>query len=330
MAKIYYDKDANLNLLKRKTIGIIGFGSQGHAHAQNLRDAGCEVIVGALPSGRSWKAAKKTRFEVATAADVAKKANIVVMLAPDTAQPKIYRESIEKEMTRGKTLMFAHGFSIHFSQIVPPAGVDVSMIAPKCPGHMLRRLYTEGSGPPALIAVHQDASGKAKEMALAYAKGVGCARAGVLETTFAEEVETDLFGEQTVLCGGVSSLIKAGFETLIEAGYQPEIAYFEVCHELKLIVDLIHQGGLGYMRYSVSDTAEYGDYTRGPRVVDDSVKEEMQRILAEVQDGSFATEWILENQAGRPSFNAMKRMEMEHPIEVVGKKLRSMMPWLKG
>jgi ketol-acid reductoisomerase len=330
MAKIYYDKDANLKLLKGKTIGIIGFGSQGHAHAQNLRDAGCDVIVGALPSGRSWKAAKKARFDVATAAEVAKKANIIAVLAPDTTQPMIYRESIEKEMTRGKTLMFAHGFSIHYSQIVPPAGVDVSMIAPKCPGHMLRRLYTEGSGPPALVAVYQDASGKAKEIALAYAKGIGCARAGVLETTFAEEVETDLFGEQTVLCGGVSSLIKAGFDTLMEAGYQPEIAYFEVCHELKLIVDLIHQGGLDYMRYSVSDTAEYGDYTRGPRIIDDLVREEMRQILAEVQDGRFATEWILENQAGRPSFNAMKRMETEHPIEVVGKKLRRMMPWLKG
>jgi ketol-acid reductoisomerase len=330
MAKIYYDRDANLSLLKRKTIGIIGFGSQGHAHAQNLRDAGCQVIVGALPGGRSWRAAKKARFEVATAADVAKKANIVVMLAQDTVQPRIYRESIETEMTRGKTLMFAHGFSIHFSQIVPPAEVDVSMIAPKCPGHMLRRLYTEGLGPPALVAVHQDASGKAKETALAYAKGIGCARAGVLETTFAEETETDLFGEQTVLCGGVSSLIKAGFETLVEAGYQPEIAYFEVCHELKLIVDLIHQGGLSYMRYSVSDTAEYGDYTRGPRIIDDLVREEMEQILAEIQDGSFATEWIIENQAGRPSFNAMKRMDAEHPIEVVGKKLRDMMPWLKG
>jgi len=330
MAKIYYDKDANLNLLKRKTIGIIGFGSQGHAHAQNLRDGGCQVIVAELPGTQAWRAAKKAGFEVATAADVAKKANMVVMLAPDTVQPRIYRDSIEREMTRGKTLMFAHGFSIHFSQIVPPAEVDVSMIAPKCPGHMLRRLYTEGLGPPALVAIHQDASGKAKEIALAYAKGIGCARAGVLETTFAEETETDLFGEQTVLCGGVSSLIKAGFETLIEAGYQPEIAYFEVCHELKLIVDLIYQGGLGYMRYSVSDTAEYGDYTRGPRVIDDLVREEMQQILAEIQDGSFATEWILENQAGRPSFNAMKRMEAEHPIEVVGKKLRSMMPWLKG
>jgi ketol-acid reductoisomerase len=330
MAKIYYDRDANLNLLKRKTIGIIGFGSQGHAHAQNLRDGGCQVIVGALPGGQSWKAAKKAGFEVATAADVARKASIVVMLAPDTVQPRIYRESIETEMTRGKTLMFAHGFSIHFSQIIPASEVDVSMIAPKCPGHMLRRLYTEGLGPPALVAIHQDASGKAKETALAYAKGIGCARAGVLETTFAEETETDLFGEQTVLCGGVSSLIKAGFETLIEAGYQPEIAYFEVCHELKLIVDLIYQGGLGYMRYSVSDTAEYGDYTRGPRVIDDLVREEMKQILADIRDGSFAAEWVLENQAGRPSFNAMKRMEAEHPIEVVGKKLRSMMPWLKG
>ena len=330
MARIYYDKDANLNLLKRKTIGIVGFGSQGHAHAQNLRDSGCKVIVAALPGTRAWKAAKEAGFEVGNAAEVAKKANIIVMLAPDTLQPRIYRESIEKEMTRGKTLMFAHGFSIHFSQIMPPTEVDVSMIAPKCPGHMLRRLYTEGLGPPALVAIHQDASGKAKETALAYAKGIGCARAGVLETTFVEETETDLFGEQTVLCGGVSSLIKAGFETLIEAGYQPEIAYFEVCHELKLIVDLIHQGGLGYMRYSVSDTAEYGDYTRGPRVIDDLVREEMRQILAEIQDGSFAREWILENQAGRPSFNAMKRMEAEHPIEVVGKKLRSMMPWLKG
>ncbi|HXZ30390.1 MAG TPA: ketol-acid reductoisomerase [Dehalococcoidia bacterium] len=330
MAKIYYDKDANLNLLKRKTIGIIGFGSQGHAHAQNLRDSGCQVIVAELPGAQAWKAAKKAGFEVAGAAEVAKKANIIVMLAPDTVQPRIYRESIEKEMARGKTLMFAHGFSIHFSQIVPPAGVDVAMIAPKCPGHMLRRLYAEGLGPPALVAIYQDASGKAKETALAYAKGIGCTRAGVLETTFAEETETDLFGEQTVLCGGVSSLIKAGFETLMEAGYQPEIAYFEVCHELKLIVDLIYQGGLSYMRYSISDTAEYGDYTRGPRIIDDLVREEMRQILAEIRDGSFATEWILENQAGRPSFNAMKRMDAEHPIEIVGKKLRNMMPWLKG
>ncbi len=330
MAKIYYDKDANLDLLKGKTIGIIGFGSQGHAHAQNLRDSGCQVIVAELPDTEVWAAAKKAGFKVATAAEVAKEADIIVMLSPDTLQPKIYRESIEKEMGQGKTLMFAHGFSIHFSQIVPPVEVDVSMIAPKCPGHMLRRLYTEDSGAPALVAVQQNASGKAKDMALAYAKGIGCARAGVLETTFAEETETDLFGEQTVLCGGVSSLIKAGFETLVEAGYQPEIAYFEVCHELKLIIDLIYQGGLSYMRYSVSDTAEYGDYSRGPRVIDELVKDEMSQILSEIQNGSFATEWILENQAGRPSFNAMRRMEAEHPLEVVGEKLRVMMPWLKA
>jgi ketol-acid reductoisomerase len=330
MTKICYDKDANLDLLKGKTVGIIGFGSQGHAHAQNLRDSGCQVIVAEVPGTKVWQAANKAGFEMATAAEVAKKADIIVMLAPDTIQPRIYKESVEKEMTQGKTLIFAHGFSIHFSQIVPPVEVDVSMIAPKCPGHMLRRLYTEGSGPPALVAIHQDNSGKAKEMALAYAKGIGCTKAGVLETTFAEETETDLFGEQTVLCGGVSSLIKAGFETLVEAGYQPEIAYFEVCHELKLIVDLIHQGGLSYMRYSVSDTAEFGDYTRGPRVIDDLVKEEMGQILAEIQNGNFAREWIKENQASRPSFNAMRRIETEHPIEIVGKKLRDMMPWLKG
>ena len=329
MAKIYYDKDADLELIRGKIIGIIGFGSQGHAHAQNLRDSGCQVIVAELPGSEVWDVAKKAGFTVVTAAELAKEADHIVMLSPDTLQPIIYREAIEKEMGKGKTLMFAHGFSIHFSQIVPPANVDVTMIAPKCPGHMLRRLYTEGSGPPALVAVQQNASGKAKEQALAYAKGIGCTRAGVLETSFLEETETDLFGEQTVLCGGVSSLIKAGFETLIEAGYQPEIAYFEVCHELKLIVDLIYQGGLGYMRYSVSNTAEYGDYSRGPRIIDDMVKEEMRQILAEIQDGSFATEWILENQAGGPSFNAMRRKEKEHPIEAVGRELREMMPWLK-
>ena len=330
MAKIYYDKDADLELIKGKTIGIIGFGSQGHAHAQNLRDSGCQVIVAELPGSEIWDVAKKAGFNVVTAAELAKEADHIVMLSPDTLQPIIYREAIEKERGKGKTLMFAHGFSIHYSQIVPPSNVDVTMIAPKCPGHMLRRLYTEGSGPPALVAIQQNASGKAKEQALAYAKGIGCTRAGVLETSFLEETETDLFGEQAVLCGGVSSLIKAGFETLIEAGYQPEIAYFEVCHELKLIVDLIYQGGLGYMRYSVSNTAEYGDYSRGPRIIDETVKDEMRQILAEIQDGSFATEWILENQAGGPSFNAMKRMEKEHPIEAVGRELREMMPWLKG
>lgn len=330
MARIYYEKDANLDLIKDKTIGIIGYGSQGHAQAQNLRDSGCQVIVSGRPGGQGWRAAQSDGFTVVASDEATKEADIIVMLAPDNLQAKIYHDSIQKEMNQGKTLMFAHGFNIHYSQIMPPPNVDVSMIAPKCPGHMLRELYTQGSGPPALVAIHQDASGKAKDIALAYAKGIGCAKAGVLETTFAEETETDLFGEQTVLCGGVSSLIKAGFETLIEAGYQPEIAYFEVCHELKLIVDLIYRGGLTYMRYSVSDTAEYGDYSRGPRVIDDMVKDEMRQILAEIQDGSFATEWILENQAGRPSFNAMKRIEAEHPIEIVGKELREMMPWLKG
>ena len=329
MAKIYYEKDAKLNVLKGKMIGIIGFGSQGHAHAQNLRDSGCQVSVAEAKGTEGWKYAKQAGFKVADAAGVAKEADIIVMLVPDTLQSKVYRESIEKELSAGKMLMFAHGFNIHFGQILPPVDVDVTMIAPKCPGHMLRRLYTEGSGPPAIVAIHQDASGKARDIALAYARGIGCARAGVLETTFAEETETDLFGEQTVLCGGVTSLVKAGFETLVEAGYQPEIAYFECFNELKLIVDLMYQGGLSYMRYSVSDTAEYGDYTRGPRVIDDLVKDRMRQILAEVQSGSFAREWILENQAGRPVYNALKRMDAEHEIEVVGKKLRAMMPWLK-
>ncbi|MCL0056667.1 ketol-acid reductoisomerase, partial [Dehalococcoidia bacterium] len=275
MAKIYYEKDADLALLGGKTIGIIGFGSQGHAHAQNLRDSGCQVMVGAIPGGKSWKGAQAAELKVATADEASRNADIIVMLVPDTLQPRIYRESIEKNLTEGKMLMFAHGFNIHFNQIVPPSGVDVTMIAPKCPGHMLRQLYTENSGPPALIAVEQNASGKAKEIALAYAKGLGCARAGILETTFAEETETDLFGEQVVLCGGVTSLMKTAFETLVEAGYQPEIAYFEVLHELKLIVDLIYRGGLSFMRYSVSDTAEYGDYTRGPRIINDDVRDEM-------------------------------------------------------
>ena len=329
MAKIYYDKDSNLNLIKGKTIGIIGYGSQGHAHAQNLRDSGCQVIIAEALDSEGWEAAKNAGFRVTGAAEVAKDADIIVMLAPDNLHPQIYHKSIESELSQGKTLMFAHGFNIHYSQIVPPHNIDVSMIAPKGPGHILRQLYIEGSGVPALVAIYQDASGKAKDTALAYAKGIGSGKAGVLETTFAEETETDLFGEQTVLCGGVSSLVKAGFETLVEAGYQPEIAYFECFHELKLIVDLMYQGGLNYMRYSISDTAEYGDYTRGPRVINDLVREEMEQILAEIQDGSFATEWILENQAGRPHFNAMKRNEVEHPIEIVGKKLRGMMPWLK-
>ncbi len=329
MATIYYDGDCNLKLLEGKVIGIIGYGSQGHAQAQNLRDSGCQVIVAEAKGSEGWKSAKDAGFRVLTAAEVAKEADIIVMLAPDQLHQDIYYKSIEKGLASGNTLMFAHGFNIHYGQIIPPANVDVTMIAPKCPGHMLRQVYTEGKGSPAIVAVYQDASGKAKDIALAYAKGIGCSRAGVIETTFAEETETDLFGEQTVLCGGVTSLIKAGFETLVDAGYQPEIAYFECLHELKLIVDLIYQGGLSYMRYSVSDTAEYGDYSRGSRVIDEMVKDEMAQILAEIQDGTFAKEWILENQAGRPVYNALKRMESEHLIEEVGEELRGMMPWLK-
>jgi ketol-acid reductoisomerase len=329
MAEIYYDTDADLELLKGRTIGIIGYGSQGHAQAQNLRDSGCQVVIGELKGSEPWKSAKAAGLKVATADEVGAEADIIVMLVPDTLHPQVYRQSIAKGLRAGKALMFAHGFNIHYNQIIPPPEIDVIMVAPKCPGHMLRQLYTEGSGAPALIAVHQDASGKAKETALAYARGIGCTRAGVLETTFAEETETDLFGEQVVLCGGVTSLIKAAFETLVDAGYQPELAYFECLHELKLITDLIYQGGLSYMRYSVSDTAEYGDYTRGPRIIDDMTRGEMEEILSEIQDGSFAREWILENQAGRPVFNALRRKDQEHQIEIVGQKLRQMMPWLK-
>ncbi len=330
MATIYYDKDCDLKLLDGKVIGVVGYGSQGHAQAQNLRDSGLKVIVALAKGGRSWKKAQDDGFEVLTVAEMAKQADVIMMLAPDTLQPAIYSSEIEAGLEEGNMLMFSHGFSIHYGQIVPPADVDVTMIAPKCPGHMLRQLYTEGIGPPALVAVYQDASGKARDLALAYAKGIGCSRAAVLETTFAEETETDLFGEQAILCGGVPALVKAGFDTLVEAGYQPEIAYFECLHELKLIVDLIYQGGISYMNYSVSDTAEYGGYTRGSRVIDDMVRDEMAEILAEVQDGSFAKEWILENQVGRPVYNALKRMESEELVEEVGAELRQMMPWLKG
>jgi len=329
MAKIYYDKDSNLKLLDGKVVGILGYGSQGHAHAQNLRDSDAQVIVAEAKGSPGWKSAHEAGFKLMSADDMAKEADIIVMLAPDNLQRDIYYGAVEKGLAKGKMLMFAHGFNIHYGQILPPPDIDVAMIAPKCPGHMLRQLYTEGAGAPAIVAVHQDATGKALNIALAYAQGIGCGRAGVIETTFAEETETDLFGEQTVLCGGISSLIKAGFETLVEAGYQPEIAYFEVCNELKLIIDLIYQGGLSYMRYSVSDTAEYGDYTRGPRVIDDMVREEMMQILAEIQDGTFAKEWIMENQAGRPVYNALKKMDEEHPLELVGKQLREMMPWLQ-
>ncbi len=329
MATIYYDDDCDLALLNGKVIGIVGYGSQGHAQAQNLRDSGLQVIVAEAEGSPGWQKAKDDGFEPSTAAEMTPKADIIMMLAPDTLQANIYRQAIEDDLTAGKMLMFSHGFNIHYGQITPPEDVDVTMIAPKCPGHMLRQLYTEGIGPPALVAIHQDASGKAKDIALAYAKGIGCSRAGILETTFAEETETDLFGEQAILCGGVTSLVKAGFDTLVEAGYQPEIAYFECMHELKLIVDLFYKGGMEYMNYSVSDTAEYGGYTRGPRIIDDMTRDEMAEILTEIQDGSFAKEWILENQAGRPVYNALKRMESEELIEEVGAELRQMMPWLK-
>ena len=325
---MYYDKDADLGLLSGKTIGIVGFGSQGHAHAQNLRDSGCNVIVAEAKGSTAWQEAEKAGMKVYTADEAAKQADILTLLVPDTLHPVVYKQ-MEANLTSGKMLMFAHGFNIHYNQIVPPSDIDVTMIAPKCPGHMLRQTYTEGSGPPALVAVHQDATGKAKDIALAYAKGIGCTRAGVMETTFAEETETDLFGEQVVLCGGVACLIKEAFETLVEAGYQPEVAYFECMHELKLIVDLFYKGGLSFMNYSVSDTAEYGGYVSGPRVVGEEARYEMEQILAEIQDGSFATRWILENQAGRPSFNRLRLIEQDHPIESVGKKLRDMMPWLK-
>jgi ketol-acid reductoisomerase len=329
MAQMYYDKDADLSLLKDKTIGVIGYGSQGHAHAQNLRDSGLKVLVAEVPGSPGWKQAQEAGFQVGSAAEVAQAADIIVMLVPDQAQRQVYYSEVEQGLKPGKMLMFAHGFNIHYGQILPPPDVDVTMVAPKGPGHRLREVFVQGSGVPALVAVQQDATETAKQVALAYAKGIGATRAGVLTTTFKEETETDLFGEQTVLCGGVTALVKTAFETLVEAGYQPEVAYFECMHELKLIVDLFYEGGMKYMRYSVSDTAEYGDYTRGPRVIDEHVRETMRRILTEIQDGSFAREWILENQAGRPGFMALRRQNAEHPIEQVGAELRAMMPWLK-
>ncbi len=329
LAKSYYDQDADLSLLKGKKIAVIGYGSQGHAHALNLRDSGQEVVVGLYKGSRSWAKAEKDGLRVATVADAAQMGDIIMILLPDQVHRSTFEESIRGALTKGKMLMVAHGFSIHFNQVVPPPDVDVAMIAPKAPGHIMRDLFTQGPGVPALLAVKQDVSGKARDVALAYAKGIGCTRAGVIETTFKEETETDLFGEQVVLCGGVSALIKAGFETLVEAGYQPEVAYFECLHELKLIVDLLYQGGLAYMRYSVSDTAEYGDYTRGPRVVNEGTRAEMRQILREIQSGQFAREWVLENQANRAGFLAMRRVEAEHPVEEVGKRLRSMMSWIK-
>lgn len=330
MAKLYYDQDANLELLSGKKVAVIGYGSQGHAHALNLKDSGVDVVVGLYKGSKSWKLAEEAGLKVMEAAEAAKLADIIMILVPDEKQPKLYKESIEPNLEEGNMLMFAHGFNIHFGQIIPPEYVDVTMVAPKGPGHTVRSQYQEGKGVPCLIAVHQDYSGRAKDLALAYAKAIGGTRAGVLETTFKEETETDLFGEQVVLCGGLSELIKAGFETLVEAGYQPECAYFECLHELKLIVDLINQGGLSYMRYSISDTAEFGDYTTGKRIITEETRKEMKKVLTEIQDGTFAKKWILENQANRPHFNAMRKREQEHPIEKVGKELRKMMPWIKN
>jgi ketol-acid reductoisomerase len=328
-AKIYYDQDADLGLLKGKKIAVIGYGSQGHAHALNLRDSGQDVVVGLYKGSKSATRAEKDGIRVAIVADATKMSEVVMILLPDQSQRSVFEAEIKQGLGKGKMLMFAHGFNIHFNQVVPPPDVDVTMIAPKAPGHIMRDLFTQGPGVPALVAVYQDVTGKARDMALAYGKGVGCTRAGVIETTFKEETETDLFGEQTTLCGGISHLIKAAFETLVEAGYQPEVAYFECMHEMKLIVDLFYQGGLAYMRHSVSDTAEYGDYSRGPRVVSDETKREMKKILSEIQSGQFAREWVLENQANRAGFLAMRRRDADHQIEEVGKRLRSMMSWIK-
>jgi ketol-acid reductoisomerase len=327
---MYYDKDADLSLLNGRKIAVIGYGSQGHAHALNLKDSGCDVMIGLYPGSKSWEAAQQAGLKVATVEQAAKEADIIMMLAPDQVQKAIYQTGIEPNLSEGKMLMFAHGFNIHFQQIQPPPFVDVTMIAPKGPGHLVRRVYTEGGGVPCLVAVHQDASEIAQQVALAYAKGIGGTRAGVLETTFREETETDLFGEQVILCGGLSSMIKAAYETLVEAGYQPESAFFETMHELKLIVDLIYEGGLSRMRYSISDTAEYGDYTRGPRIITDQTKAEMKKILREIQTGQFAKEFILENMSGRAHFLATRRIETEHPVEHVGAEMRSMMAWLNA
>ena len=329
-AKIYYDQDADLGLLRGKTIAIIGYGSQGHAHAQNLKDSGQNVVVGLYKEGKSWARAEKDGFKVAPVADAARMGDVVMILLPDQTQRAVFEEAIRAGLSKGKMLMFAHGFNIHFNQVVPPPDVDVTMIAPKGPGHLVRRTYEEGIGTPALVAVHQDATGKARQRALAYGHGIGAARAGIIETTFKEETETDLFGEQTVLCGGLSELIRSGFDTLVAAGYQPEIAYFECLHEVKLIVDLIYEGGLSWMRHSISDTAEWGDYVSGARVIDDGTRETMRQLLAEIQDGSFAKRWIAEADGGFPEFLAKRREARASQLEDVGRQLRTMMPWLQS
>ncbi|WP_449240472.1 ketol-acid reductoisomerase [Desulfoscipio gibsoniae] len=329
MVKVYYDQDADLAVLKGKKIAIMGYGSQGHAQAQNLKDSGLDVVVGLRKDSASWSKVEADGLTVTTVAEAANQAEVIQILLPDETQARVYAEEIAPYLTEGKALMFSHGFNIHFGQIQPPKNVDVFMVAPKSPGHMVRRMYVDGQGVPGLMAVHQDYTGRARETAMAYAKGIGCTRAGVFETSFAEETETDLFGEQCVLCGGVSELIKAGFETLVEAGYAPEMAYFECLHEMKLIVDLINEGGLGWMRHSISNTAEYGDYMVGPRIINEETREEMRAVLAEIQNGVFAKEWMLENQVNRPVFNAIRKQEKEHLIEEVGAELRDMMPWLK-
>ncbi|WP_338630930.1 ketol-acid reductoisomerase [Clostridium baratii] len=328
MAKMFYEKDTNLELLKGKKVAVIGYGSQGHAHALNLHESGIDVVVGLYEGSKSVNRAKEAGLEVLSVKEAAKVADIIMILVPDEKQAKLYKEEIAPNLNAGNALVFAHGFNIHYNQIIPPADVDVFMVAPKGPGHMVRRTYTEGSGVPCLIAVYQNPTGNARELALAYANGIGGARAGVLETTFKDETETDLFGEQAVLCGGCTALIKAGFETLVEAGYAPENAYFECLHEMKLIVDLLYQGGMSMMRYSISDTAEYGDYVVGNRIVTDETKKEMKKVLSEIQDGTFARNWLTENMVGRPHFNAMRRIEKEHQIEKVGRELRGMMSWI--
>ncbi len=327
MAKIYYQEDCNLSLLEGKTIAVIGYGSQGHAHALNAKESGCNVIIGLYEGSKSWKRAEEQGFEVYTAAEAAKKADVIMILINDEKQAKLYKESIEPNLEPGNMLMFAHGFAIHFGQIVPPKDVDVTMIAPKGPGHTVRGQYQEGKGVPCLIAVHQDATGKAHDKALAYALAIGGARAGVLQTTFREETETDLFGEQAVLCGGVCALMQAGFETLVEAGYEPESAYFECIHEMKLIVDLIFQSGFAGMRYSISNTAEYGDYITGPKVITEETKKAMKQVLTDIQDGTFAKNWLLENSVNCPNFHAMRRRAAAHPSEVVGAELRKLYSW---
>lgn len=329
MSTMYYEKDADMSVLEGKTVAIIGYGSQGHAHALNLHESGVNVVVGLYTGSPSWEKAEEAGLRVMTAAEAAKAADVIMMLVNDEKQSKIYSENIEPGLSKGKYLAFAHGFNIHFGQVVAPKDVNVIMIAPKGPGHTVRTQFQEGKGVPSLIAIHQDPSGDSKEIAKAYAAGLGAGRAGIFETTFKEETETDLFGEQAVLCGGVSALIKAGFDTLVAAGYQPEMAYFECCHEMKLIVDLINQGGLSYMRYSISDTAEYGDYVTGSRIITDETKKEMGKVLAEIQNGTFARNWLLENQVKRPFFNAKRRIESESLLETTGKRLRALMSWLK-